>query len=91
MKALQRAGVRGAALAAACLSPAAYVAALWLSEDPAQQGAFRAQIFASLALSLLGYAGTVALVPEFTRFLEKRGLFGKDLCKRGIAGGDIPM
>ena len=35
MKALQRAGVRGAALTLACLSPAAYVAAQWLSEDPA--------------------------------------------------------
>lgn len=49
------------------------------------------QLLASFCLAVLGCAATVSLIPEFTTFLKKKGLIGKDLCKRGTDAGEIPV
>jgi hypothetical protein len=85
-----RASLRGALLVFAPLLPV-LVAAWQLMKSSNNDAELRQQLLASFGLSLLGFAGTVALVPEFTKFLSKKGLTGKDLCKKGMEGGDRPM
>jgi hypothetical protein len=85
-----RASLKGALLVFAPLLPV-LVAAWNLMHSSNNDAELRQQLLASFGLSLLGFAGTVALVPEFTKFLSKKGLTGKDLCKKGMEGGDKPM
>jgi hypothetical protein len=85
-----RASLRGALLVFAPLLPV-LVAAWHLMQSHNNDAELRQQLLASFGLSLLGFAGTVALLPEFTKFLSKKGLTGKDLCKKGMEGGDRPM
>eukprot|EP00953_Heterococcus_sp_UTEX-ZZ885_P040809 20854-Heterococcus_DN1.PRE.1 len=85
-----RASLRGALLVSAPLLPV--LAAAWqLMQSSNNDAELRQQLLASFGLSLLGFAATVALVPEFTKFLSKKGLTGKDLCKKGMEGGERPI
>ncbi|CAM9339533.1 unnamed protein product, partial [Phaeothamnion confervicola] len=74
-----------AVLAAVPLLPAAWLA-LQLNDS-----ALARPLLASLVLAILGYWGTLALVPRFKQFLSRRGLVGKDLCKMGLPGADDPI
>lgn len=48
----------------------------------------RTELQASAVLAVLGYLATLYVLPTFTPFLARRGLTGKDLCKRGTASAD---
>lgn len=49
------------------------------------------EILASAVLAVLGYLATLFVLPTFTPFLSRRGLVGKDLCKKGEPSAEIPM
>lgn len=49
------------------------------------------EILASAALAVLGYLATLFVLPTFTPFLLRRGIGGKDLCKKGTHSAEIPM
>lgn len=49
------------------------------------------ELGASAALAVLGYLATLYVLPTFTPFLSRRGLTGKDLCKKGTASADKEM
>lgn len=49
------------------------------------------EILASAALAVLGYWATLLVLPTFTPFLSKRGLTGKDLCKKGTPSANKAM
>lgn len=51
----------------------------------------RGELQASAALAVLGYLATMYVLPTFTPFLSRRGLTGKDLCKKGTASADKEM
>lgn len=51
----------------------------------------RNEILASAGLGLLGYMATLFVLPTFTPFLARRGLTGKDLCKKGTPSAEKPM
>eukprot|EP00611_Tribonema_gayanum_P031032 TRINITY_DN880_c0_g1_i3.p1 TRINITY_DN880_c0_g1~~TRINITY_DN880_c0_g1_i3.p1 ORF type:complete len:475 (+),score=87.12 TRINITY_DN880_c0_g1_i3:2214-3638(+) len=76
-------------LAVLPLVPAIWVAWPHLVHDPVSRSSLFQQLVASLCLAVLGFVGTVALIPRFVPYLAKRGLVGKDLCKKGMAGGDV--
>ncbi|CAM9640163.1 unnamed protein product [Ascophyllum nodosum] len=46
------------------------------------------ELQASAGIALLGYLATCFVLPTFTPFLVRRGLTGKDLCKKGTASAD---
>jgi len=46
------------------------------------------EILASIVLALLGYFSTYRLIPYFQGFVKKRGLTGRDLCKKGTEAGE---
>jgi hypothetical protein len=81
-------------LAALPLLPAMIVALpelLRQREPGGRRGGLYQQLVASACLSVITFAGTVWLVPRFAPYLLRAGLSGKDLCKRGMPGGDKPM
>ena len=49
------------------------------------------ELQASAGIALLGYLATCFVLPTFTPFLVRRGLTGKDLCKKGTASADKEM
>lgn len=53
-----------------------------------ENAAVRSQLRASAVIAGLGYLATLYVLPTFTPFLARRGLTGKDLCKRGTASAD---
>ncbi|CAM9324246.1 unnamed protein product, partial [Chrysoparadoxa australica] len=76
----------GAALVALPLLPSCFISYFGLND-----AAGNTQLLASLVLALFGYLATLLLVPQFSPFLAKRGLTGKDLCKKGQPGADKPV
>ncbi|CAM9348367.1 unnamed protein product [Choristocarpus tenellus] len=46
------------------------------------------QLLASAALAGLGFLSTLLVLPTFTPFLTRRGLTGKDLCKKGTSAAE---
>ncbi|CAN0377583.1 unnamed protein product [Pylaiella littoralis] len=75
--------IPGLLLVAASLLPPLYL----LGQVEDSSGA-RSGLLASAALSVLGYLGTIYVLPTFTPFLSRSGLTGRDLCKKGTASAD---
>jgi UDP-N-acetylglucosamine--dolichyl-phosphate N-acetylglucosaminephosphotransferase len=73
------------ALAAIGFGPAAYVFTR-VPDVYAQQ-----LIAASAVVSILGFLGTVYLIPQVSGKTLKRGICGKDLNKKGTPAGDVPI
>jgi hypothetical protein len=48
-------------------------------------------ILAYLVMGFFGYLATVRLVPHIQQYTSRKGIFGKDLGKRGTATADVPM
>jgi hypothetical protein len=48
-------------------------------------------ILAYLMMGFIGYVATVRLVPHIKQYTLRKGIFGKDLGKRGTATADVPM
>jgi len=48
-------------------------------------------ILNTVILSALAYYMTVYLVPIFGDYTRKKGIFGKDLCKKGTSAGNLEM
>lgn len=56
-----------------------------------QDSGARGELGATAVLAVLGYLGTVYVLPTFTPFLARSGLTGRDLCKKGTASADKDM
>jgi len=70
------------------LTPSLLIFIFYVSDQPI---VFR-EILASIMLACVGYILTVNLIPYCQNYVRKRGIFGKDLCKKGTPAGekDIP-
>jgi hypothetical protein len=53
--------------------------------------ALSSSILAYLVMGFFGYLATVRLVPHIQQYTLRKGIFGKDLGKRGTATADVPM
>ncbi len=49
------------------------------------------QLSGAVALGISSIAATLGLIPSFATFLIRKGLTGKDLCKKGLPGSDRPI
>lgn len=49
------------------------------------------QLLAYLGVAIAGYAATYRLVPQIKQYTLRKGIFGKDLGKRGTDRAEIPM
>jgi len=66
--------------------PAAYVAVFELPRSRE-----KGSIAASTALSAVGFAATLKLIPVVARANERKNLFGRDINKRGTPAGEVPI
>jgi hypothetical protein len=61
------------------------------SKKTAATTAASSSILAYLMMGFVGYMATVRLVPHIKQYTLRKGIFGKDLGKRGTATADVPM
>ena len=48
-------------------------------------------IAAYLLMGICGYVATAQLVPHIKHYTLRKGIFGKDLGKKGTETADVPM
>ena len=70
-------------LAAACLLPPAYMLAAQIANERT-----RYSVLTSAAVSVLGFFGTLRLIPVTRAYTLKAGLFGLDINKKGSKEGE---
>ena len=51
----------------------------------------REELRGGALMALAGCAATLSLIPNFTWFLVRRGITGKDLGKKGLPGAEKPL
>uniref|UniRef100_A0A7S2Y1J2 Uncharacterized protein n=1 Tax=Fibrocapsa japonica TaxID=94617 RepID=A0A7S2Y1J2_9STRA len=78
----------------AAMEPLVWCAALMLPSLYLVYGEFEKrndifwEIFASIVFGVFGFVVTSVAIPKTKEYLVRRGLVGKDLCKKGMKGGE---
>lgn len=75
-----------AILALFLLTP--YLSLLYLL--PIERGLMRS-ILINLAMSVVGFGGTILLIPVASKYVLRRNMFGYDINKRGSAAGKVKV
>lgn len=55
------------------------------------EASIESAIAAYLLMGICGYVATAQLVPHIKHYTLRKGIFGKDLGKKGTETADVPM